>query len=315
MHELIKLSLESLKIFRRSKHSLEDLEAKGLGLWPNKEPTEYIAFNDDAFARLSAGWILAGMNVFNLSPQLLGALLMTKLPTSEKTLNIQLPYKAQYLLLPPEFLPFREVKGEPTEWITFIGTHKTHRYIGRPLVCILGTSSGYFSGAAFSTIFFPSDLNRGSIPSVVSHGDQPDGTYVTNKTLNLVIRILANFGFWLDASGSRDTVKKKKTKAQQKRRDKGKWPEIWLVGKKVSLSSELMDVAKDIATKDSGAQPRKGWQQRVQHLVRGHWKMQSHGPSSSLRKRLWVEPYMRGPEGKVAWAHIYQDGDKHAEMD
>lgn len=35
----------------------------------------------------------------------------------------------------------------------------------------------------------------------------------------------------------------------------------------------------------------------VKSLVRGHWKMQPHGPHSSLRKVIWREPFWRGPEG------------------
>lgn len=34
----------------------------------------------------------------------------------------------------------------------------------------------------------------------------------------------------------------------------------------------------------------------VQSLVRGHHKMQAHGPQNSLRKLIHVEPYWRGPE-------------------
>lgn len=34
----------------------------------------------------------------------------------------------------------------------------------------------------------------------------------------------------------------------------------------------------------------------VRHLVRGHWKMQAHGPGRKERKHIFVEPYWRGPE-------------------
>jgi hypothetical protein len=37
----------------------------------------------------------------------------------------------------------------------------------------------------------------------------------------------------------------------------------------------------------------------VQVLVRGHWRQQPHGPRSSLRKRIWLEPFWRGPEGAI----------------
>jgi hypothetical protein len=39
----------------------------------------------------------------------------------------------------------------------------------------------------------------------------------------------------------------------------------------------------------------------IQIMVRGHWKHQAHGPGLSLRKRIHVEPYWRGPEdGPIA---------------
>lgn len=34
-------------------------------------------------------------------------------------------------------------------------------------------------------------------------------------------------------------------------------------------------------------------------LVRGHWRLQPHGPQSSLRKLIFIEPYWRGPEMAV----------------
>jgi len=34
----------------------------------------------------------------------------------------------------------------------------------------------------------------------------------------------------------------------------------------------------------------------VQCVVAGHWKMQPCGPGGSERKRIFIEPYWRGPE-------------------
>lgn len=34
----------------------------------------------------------------------------------------------------------------------------------------------------------------------------------------------------------------------------------------------------------------------VQHMVRGHWKMQKHGEGGAQRKFIHVEPYWRGPD-------------------
>ena len=53
----------------------------------------------------------------------------------------------------------------------------------------------------------------------------------------------------------------------------------------------------------------------VQHLVRGHWKLQACGPKLSERKTIWVQPYWRGPEdGPVAMrTHLTarEDGKEH----
>lgn len=33
-------------------------------------------------------------------------------------------------------------------------------------------------------------------------------------------------------------------------------------------------------------------------IVSGHWKQQPYGPNSSLRKRIWIAPYVQGPADK-----------------
>ena len=35
----------------------------------------------------------------------------------------------------------------------------------------------------------------------------------------------------------------------------------------------------------------------VRHLVRGHWRNQPHGTGRSQRRRQYIEPYIKGPEG------------------
>jgi hypothetical protein len=42
---------------------------------------------------------------------------------------------------------------------------------------------------------------------------------------------------------------------------------------------------------------RGGSSPKVRTLVCGHHKWQAHGPQRSLRKHLWIQPYIRGPEG------------------
>lgn len=41
---------------------------------------------------------------------------------------------------------------------------------------------------------------------------------------------------------------------------------------------------------------RAGHRPTVQFLVRGHWRNQATGPRHSERKRIWIEPFWKGPE-------------------
>lgn len=51
---------------------------------------------------------------------------------------------------------------------------------------------------------------------------------------------------------------------------------------------------------DSGepGDPGHGNRYHARHLVGGHWKWQPYGPNRSLRRRIFVEGYVRGPEDK-----------------
>ncbi len=46
----------------------------------------------------------------------------------------------------------------------------------------------------------------------------------------------------------------------------------------------------------------------VQFLVRGHARMQPHGPKSSLRKKIWIEPFWKGPEDTRVLLRSHQMG-------
>lgn len=42
---------------------------------------------------------------------------------------------------------------------------------------------------------------------------------------------------------------------------------------------------------------REAHELKIQSLVRGYYRRQPHGPKLALRRRQWIEPYWRGPEG------------------
>jgi len=65
------------------------------------------------------------------------------------------------------------------------------------------------------------------------------------------------------------------------------------------------------AIKEAIQKPRKGHVLTVRSLVRGHWKMQPHGPRNSLRKLIFREPFWRGPKDApiVKREHVVGDAE------
>lgn len=58
------------------------------------------------------------------------------------------------------------------------------------------------------------------------------------------------------------------------------------------VTVDLRDVVKMVQR----GEKHKGGKLTVQFLVRGHWKNQAHGPGHALRKRIWLQPFWKGPE-------------------
>lgn len=64
---------------------------------------------------------------------------------------------------------------------------------------------------------------------------------------------------------------------------------VWNVGKPI-----MMDFRDRVREFSSGQRPGKSLE--VRRMVMGHFKMQHHGTGRKERKKIWIEPYWRGPE-------------------
>jgi len=98
-------------------------------------------------------------------------------------------------------------------------------------------------------------------------------------------------------------------KQAKRRRKKGK-PKVekikgdtWILGKEIVLDKELVESAKDWVRHKGGQRNR--WKIRKRSVTIGHWRSQAHGPARSLRKRIWIEPYWRGPREGAKIQHVY----------
>lgn len=58
----------------------------------------------------------------------------------------------------------------------------------------------------------------------------------------------------------------------------------------------VLELASGAAMQRGGNTGSVEWSRRW--MVRGHWRLQPHGPERSLRKAIWIDPHVKGPEDK-----------------
>lgn len=238
-----------------------------------------------------ANWVSSGSNTLRLSEGLVCSLILTEYPGS---VIIRLPHKSVLLSIPSGILFLARVDGIPV-----------------PITRLL-LSEVPFEGGNIQIVFYRHTggenlADRLTPIAIAKYNQQNREERGRDPRVAMTLRLISNLMLWLDAAGKNDKKKIKITKKQRKRADKREWPKVWILGTKVKVTQEITDAAKALVSGEpTSIEDRRSWKLRMQHVVRGHWKMQRCGTKRLEKKRIWVEPYMRGPEGKVAWSHIYE---------
>ncbi len=72
-------------------------------------------------------------------------------------------------------------------------------------------------------------------------------------------------------------------------------------GREVKIKDplDLIAIARHVSSGEVPPDGTKTWKLKTQVLVRGHWRNQAHGPNYSLRKQIFVQPFMKGPDYAV----------------
>lgn len=78
-----------------------------------------------------------------------------------------------------------------------------------------------------------------------------------------------------------------------------KRPTTWAVGRTIRIAPELVRVAR-AGTREVALRLKNRW------IVRGHYRDQPHGPGRAERRRIWIEPFWKGPEDGAALVHTYR---------
>ncbi len=76
----------------------------------------------------------------------------------------------------------------------------------------------------------------------------------------------------------------------------------WSVGGKVKVSKEVREAAAEVAAGRAATCPA------IKHIVRGHFRNQACGVGRLERKRLYIKPHWRGPDGSTPHERTYVVG-------
>jgi hypothetical protein len=120
------------------------------------------------------------------------------------------------------------------------------------------------------------------------------------QVLTMAHRLVANFIIYLNASTlpapeRQSTVLKKKGALNQDAR-------IYRVGGEVRLPSHLFEAAKQSINQ---TKQKALWRLHSRFVVRGHWRNQAFGTGRKERKRVWIQPFWKGPTTAEALSRIY----------
>lgn len=122
--------------------------------------------------------------------------------------------------------------------------------------------------------------------------------------INLSLYI-AEKGTGVRVGGERSTKRQRKKKLKPRKQQKEEpRPNVWLLGQEVKLDSNLIQAARDWSEQDKQKQGAR-WRVKKRFIVQGHWRNQPHGPGRTLRKRIRIEPFWKGPTEGTKLSHLY----------
>mgnify|MGYP002639912642 CR=1 FL=1 len=236
-------------------------------------------------------WLKYHMPVYKLTTSITAAFALTDtsdIPREE----IVAPFPYFIIKLPSNFWYAQDVIDGPFLGIDLLSVSR-HDFLG-------GASSILFTMA-----FTNGRLHQWTRPSTIPEEEGialtsadnaiPDNTRLYMYALEKVYKNLCIF---LDQTNP-DIKKERKHAALKKRvrrkakrkQEKGKTifetPEIWVVGADTKIAPGVIAAAKTMTS-------QKKWKLTKRIVVAGHWKWQPYGPRNSLRKRIRLDPYIKG---------------------
>lgn len=249
---------------------------------------------------MHAMWAHHGRRVYRLDTGLTDLLLQTKLP-SLPTAKLRFPLHGFLIALPEGRFP-SEVEWEPDPQPLDSIMVAVNRVDGgtdefRELTLLLG-------GRSSRTPNHDSVVVHSVSMSAGTHLDRLEALalpWELKKLLDQVLHLTIGLALYLQSehpalepvppptAANFDAIhnRGKRRKAEQRYARVSKLGFVW-VGRNESAGIPDLE--------QSETSPKASWSLDHQVWVAGHWKEQPYGPGNSLRRPLWIKPYIRGPD-------------------
>lgn len=252
--------------------------------------TKY-AYGIDGLSTFSLGWTESNFAKLEVSHKLAASLALTDIP---EDVEVQAPWIAWSLVIPSGL--FDDVLDDGDGH----GRKGSGKYESFARALCFGSEIQYVVCSS-GTILGPIDRKKMRATAAT------DGT---GLLLDALVR-----GACL-ALGDPEQCKKKQvgSSSSTKNRRSGVVPD--LTNARFMLTAPVQVDLRDALKAVQRGEKHKGGKLTVQFLVRGHPKNQAYGPNMSLRKRIWIQPFWKGPEESRVLLRNYivkDDGAKPSE--
>lgn len=282
-------------------------------------------------------WAHEGFNVFQLDEGLLSKFVLTD-PPDIPIVDVMPPYHGFRIEIPPGILPIVSLEGNP-RWVRWIdsfympgvdgGEHSAADKISPYAVIYSGLrvgdeppTQGVFVLPRWTVWCYSDSLDvpgalygvrpcygitvgqflgwRGDVPPEVAFGIEAE-----KASIQAAMRVVLNLCLALDAKAITPHKYSNKKREQHQKRGKVARPTTFYFDKS-KVHVNLIDAARAAA---HGNKAEEGWKVKSKFIVRGHWRNQACGPGRAEHKRIFIDPYWKGPDVTEGYAHLYQGAD------
>lgn len=251
-----------------------------------------IAFSTSATMQTiaSGSWFDQGMPTIEVGHKAAASLMVTGL-TEDVLEGAKMPFNTFYVTAPTGML-FLEDGGGVVHSIRRLRYSLFLGPLGAPMYffdAVAGDAKATALHGAYRSLWelFASDVHGSMQDDPFRLQLSPGGLDDRNSTL--ARRLLVNLGLLLTEKENYKAAGRGHERFASSRRR-------WEAAPTKRVFKVTKSVSHDFRSVVSAYGAGNGKKLNLQSFVMGHWKMQAHGQGRSLRERLFVEAYWRGPE-------------------